>query len=115
MPRGPDTVRVTKVKGHVIHADVEQGRVRMEDRLGSVMIRLTLLLTCAGVIRPKMLWRCPCSMLGISGILSCFDCTGSSPACLPERPWVQVHGGCVNGADIAAWPKSVSLLCKLAF
>ena len=33
--RGPDTVRVTKVKGHTTEADVEQGRVRMEDRLGN--------------------------------------------------------------------------------
>ena len=28
-------------------------------------------------------------------------------------PCVQVHGGCFCGADIAAWPYSVSLLCKL--
>ena len=28
-------------------------------------------------------------------------------------PWVQVHGGCITGADIAAWPYSVGLLCKL--
>ena len=27
-------------------------------------------------------------------------------------PWVQVHGGCISGADIAAWPHCGSLLCK---
>ena len=26
--------------------------------------------------------------------------------------WVQVHGGCITGADVAAWPYSVSTLCK---
>ena len=34
LSQGPDTVRVTKVKGHATEADVEQGRVRLEDRLG---------------------------------------------------------------------------------
>ena len=29
--RGPDTVRVTNVKGHATEADVEQGRVRKEE------------------------------------------------------------------------------------
>ena len=33
--RRQDTVRVTKVKGHATEADVEQGRVRLEDRLGN--------------------------------------------------------------------------------
>ena len=33
--RGQDTVRVTKVKGHATGADVEQGRVRLEDKLGN--------------------------------------------------------------------------------
>ena len=33
--REQDTVRVTKVKGHATEADVEQGRVRLEDRLGN--------------------------------------------------------------------------------
>ena len=32
---GPDTVKVSKVKGHAAEADVTQGRVRMEDRLGN--------------------------------------------------------------------------------
>ena len=30
-----DTVRVTEVKGHATDADVDQGRVRGEDRLGN--------------------------------------------------------------------------------
>ena len=40
-------------------------------------------------------------------------------ASLPGRPgflhgpWIQVHGGCITGADVAAWPCSVTLLCKL--
>ena len=33
--RGLDTIRVTKVKGHATEADVEQGRVRLEDKLGN--------------------------------------------------------------------------------
>ena len=27
-------------------------------------------------------------------------------------PWVQIHGGFITGADVAAWPYSVSILCK---
>ena len=27
-------------------------------------------------------------------------------------PWFQVHGGCISGADIAAWPYHVGILCK---
>ena len=34
--RDPDTVEVTKVKGHATEADVEQGQVRMDDRLGNI-------------------------------------------------------------------------------
>ena len=33
--RGLDTVRVTKVKGHATDADVDSGRVRLEDKLGN--------------------------------------------------------------------------------
>ena len=32
--RGKDAVRVTKVKEHATDADVDQGRVRLEDKLG---------------------------------------------------------------------------------
>ena len=32
--RGRETVRVTEVKGHATDADVDQGRVRLEDQLG---------------------------------------------------------------------------------
>ena len=28
------------------------------------------------------------------------------------RPWVQICGGCITGADVAAWPYSVTLLCE---
>ena len=27
-------------------------------------------------------------------------------------PWMQVQGGCIIGADVAAWPYSVGILCK---
>ena len=33
--RGRDTVRFTKVKGHAVDADVQQGRVRLEDQVGN--------------------------------------------------------------------------------
>ena len=33
--RGPGTVQVSKVKGHASVADVEQGRVREEDKFGN--------------------------------------------------------------------------------
>ena len=29
-------------------------------------------------------------------------------------PWVQVHGGCITGSDVAACPCSVSMLCKFS-
>ena len=30
-----------------------------------------------------------------------------------NRPLFQVAAGCITGADIAAWPYSVSILCKV--
>ena len=33
LAKSPDTVKVTKVKGHATEALVEQGRVRLEDML----------------------------------------------------------------------------------
>ena len=41
-------------------------------------------------------------------------------ASLPGPPgflggfWMQVHGGSIARADIAAWPYSVGILCKFA-
>ena len=29
-------------------------------------------------------------------------------------PWFQVHGGCIVGSDIAAWPCSVGILCEFS-
>ena len=26
--------------------------------------------------------------------------------------WIQVHGGRISGADVAAWPHSVGILCR---
>ena len=34
--RRPDTVRVTEVKSHATEADVDLGRVKLEDRLGNM-------------------------------------------------------------------------------
>ena len=34
------------------------------------------------------------------------------PAGFLGGPWIQVHGGPISGADIAAWPYSVGILCK---
>ena len=42
-------VKVSKVTGHSNEADVEQGRARLEDRLGIIVI---LLLSWKGVIKP---------------------------------------------------------------
>ena len=37
--RGRETVRVTKVKGHAEDVDVQQGRVRLMDQLGLILLR----------------------------------------------------------------------------
>ena len=34
------------------------------------------------------------------------------PPAFLNGPWMQVHVGCISGADIAAWPESVGILCK---
>ena len=34
------------------------------------------------------------------------------PPGLLHGPWFQVHGGCISGVDIAAWPCSVDILCN---
>ena len=64
---------VTKVEGHATEADVDQGRVRVEDRLGSDEAD-----TAAGVSSLRRLWMRDgrCSMLGSSGIPLCFNCIG---------------------------------------
>ena len=36
------------------------------------------------------------------------------PCWFLNGPWMQVHGGCVTGLDVAAWPKSVGILWKFA-
>ena len=30
-----------------------------------------------------------------------------------DGPWIQVHGGRIPGADVAAWSYSVGILCKI--
>ena len=37
-----------------------------------------------------------------------------SPPGFLNGPWVQHRGVCISGADIPAWPYSVSLLCKFS-
>ena len=68
--RGPETVRVTKVKGHAENADVEQGRVRLEDPPGNAQAD-----TAADLGRRHQ------SEVLIDarriGILSCCNCIGS--------------------------------------
>ena len=54
LARGPDTIKVTEVKGHATEADVVQGGVRLEKNLGT--LRLTLLLTWVDDINLRRLW-----------------------------------------------------------
>ena len=51
--RGRETVRVTKVKGHAVDVDVQQGRVRLLDKQG--MLRLIMLLIWVVVIQSEVL------------------------------------------------------------
>ena len=48
--RGRDTVRVTKVKGHAVDADVDSGRVR----LGDISLNLSALLNARNYWSPIM-------------------------------------------------------------
>ena len=34
------------------------------------------------------------------------------PCGFVHGPWMQVHGGCLAGLDVAAWPGSVGILCE---
>ena len=34
------------------------------------------------------------------------------PAGFLGGPWIQVHGGHISGADVAAWPYNVGVLCR---
>ena len=36
------------------------------------------------------------------------------PPSFLSGPWIQVTAGCITGADVAAWPHSVSLLCEFS-
>ena len=37
---------------------------------------------------------------------------GPGPPGFLSRPFIQIHSGSISGADIAAWPNSVGILCK---
>ena len=157
--RGRLTVRVTKVKGHATDADVDQGRVRLEDRLGNAEAdaaadlggrhQCELVMDAwRGLLKVRARW-CPIMqqlhrlMIAVSRVAVNHDGKGSSAlthlfgimgqrgrceglilglkvdlASLPgprgflNGPWMQVHGGCITGADVVARPYSVGLLCK---
>ena len=68
--RGQDTVRVTKVKGHATEADVQQGKVREEDRFGNEEADAAADLGGRQQVSWKGLWMSGvlCSMQGIPGI-----------------------------------------------
>ena len=159
--RGLDTVRVTKGEGHAAEADVEQGRVREEDKLGNaeadnaadlgrrqqseVVMDARRALLNAWEYWYSIILQLHRFMVAVSPVSVNHDERGGSaldplvwgrgsrmkqrkvyvrvnidlsslprPPGFLHGPWVQVHGACVTGADVATWPKSVSLLCKLA-
>ena len=159
LARGADTVEVTKVKGHATEADVDQGRVREEDKLGnaeadsaadlgrqhqpeSVMDVRRILLQVRTHWNP-IIQRLHRFMIVVSRVSVNHDGRGGiapdslvwdqrgrskqrrvdirvnidlatlpEPPGLLQGPWVPVRGGSISYADIAAWPCSVSLLCK---
>ena len=103
--REQDTVRVTKVKGHATDADVDQGRVRLEDRLGNAEADTAADLgrrrqselamdTRRALLNAGNLW-CPVIlqlhryMVAVSGVAVNHDGRGGSA---PEPP-VWDHGG----------------------
>ena len=47
------------------------------------------------------------AILGLTWTLPLFPAPG-----FLGGPWIQVHGGHISGADIAAWPYSVGILCR---
>ena len=49
LAKGPDTALITKVKGHATEADVEQGRVRAEEKSGMLRLTLRMILHCISV------------------------------------------------------------------
>ena len=159
--RGRDTVRVTKVKGNATDADVEQGRVLLEDRLGNAEadaaadlgrrheseLRVdakSIWLKVRNHWYPLML-QLHRFTIAVAKVAANYDGTGGSAsdplildqggekkmcrtdisvnlvlASLPgplgflSGPWIQVHGSGITGADVAAWPCSVGILCKFS-
>ena len=156
LAQGPDTVKVTKVKGHASEADVDQGRVRLEDRLGNIEadtaadlgsrhqseevmdVRLALLKAqengypimlqlhrfmiafsqvsvnhggLAGSAADALVWdqavvvSNASLILGLMLTLLCFPALLAFWMGLGFRP---------SGADTAAWPYSVGLLCEFS-
>ena len=146
------TVRVTKVKGHA--SDAEQGRVRLEDKLGIdeadaaaglgrchqselLMDARRVLLNARNYWYPIML-QLPLFMVAISRVAVNHDGKGGSapdplvwdqgldirvhldlaslhgPPGFLRGPWVQVRGGCITSAYVAAWPYSVDILWKFS-
>ena len=108
--RDLDTVRVTEFKGHAAEAGVDQGRVRVDDRLGNADHDER-----GGSAPDPLVWdhksRKKQRKVEIRVNIDLTSLPGS-PGFL-HRPWIQVHGGCITGADVATWPESASLVCNL--
>ena len=159
MIRAPDAVGVAKVKGHATEAEVDQGRVRAENRLGNIEADTAadqgrrhqtkdVMEVRRALLNPREHWlpvmlQLHRYMVAVSWVSVNDDRGGSAtdplvwdqgsrkkhrkddtrvnvdvatmlgPLGFLHGSWVQVYGRCIAGEDIAAWPKSVSLLCKL--
>ena len=160
--RGRETVRVTKVKEHTDDSDVQQGRVRLEDKLGNAEAdaaadlgrrhQSELLIDARRrLLQVRNHW-CPVMLrlhrfvIAVAKVAVNHDGGGREGGTAPDplvwdqggkrktrradirvnvdlaslpgspgflgRPWMQVPGGCIAGADIAAWPYSVGILCN---
>ena len=75
--RGRETVRVTKVKDHATDADVEQGRVRLVDQMGSADADTAADLGGRHQSELIMNVGVACLRFVLIGTLSCSNCIGS--------------------------------------
>ena len=137
--RGRDKVRVIKVKGHAEDVDVQQGRVRLEDQEGNAEADTAadfgrrhqsevLIDARRRLLKARSCWY-PVMldlhrfMIAIARVIVNHD--GRGGAAPDPLVWDQDgrpkarklaigvdHGGHISGADIAAWPYSVGVLCR---
>ena len=75
LARGPEAVRISKVKGHATEADVEQGGVLAEDKCGNAETDTAA--DWGDVISLRRLWisSVPWLVLGATCVPSCCSCT----------------------------------------